>query len=1154
MEWSSFQNEIFHATKHDDANLSIQAVAGSGKCLEKDTPVIMADGSIKLVQNIVVGESVMGPDSSPRNVLSTMSGTSKMHRIVPVKGDSWVCNDSHILTLYRWRTKKVVDVNIQDILNKVAYSPFHTEDGYTDAKLIRVPINFQEKEIFVDPYLLGVWLGDGNSNDSIIYLTEKSVYDGILSSIHRHGIDRVNLTGSGSCLKVSLRTEYNSNPLRRYFRNNCKINSDKKIPFEYLTNSEYVRLEVLAGLIDTDGDYNGTYSITTKFSTLRDDILYLCRSLGFAAYSSIKPVRLKTGEYRDYYRISISGHLDRIPVRIPYKKASPRQQIKDVLHTGFSIEDAGIGEYYGFTLSGDGRFLLGDFTVTHNSTTLFEIANRCTGNVLFLAFNKVIADHAKRKMGENVDCKTFHSYGLGLIKQDIGWYPKVDTNKVYDAIKKYYPYVKNEWNPRRVTNRIIKKMRGLGFMSYYEEDIIEFLNSNPNCFSYNTKERSREEGWAFKNIAEIQFLLKHLDDKPIRQEKNKDGIDMFPKYLTVIDFDDMVRYPCMYDLALKKRIYANTVLVDEAQDMNPYQIKLIRQLFERGVRIICVGDSNQCQPIGTQVLMTGGFYKDIKDVKVGDEVVTYQSKNSYFAGTKSQGRKVLEASSRMFSGYMYTIMAGDKTSKSTPNHKWLTRFNENAEGKFITYLMKKNDKYRIGFSTIVKGYDNTGFALGNRTRVEKADCSWILGIYNNEIDARVDEKILSLKYGIPTDVFYCPDIYTILSTKVNKIFWKTIETTEQSAYKLLKSFNRDIEFPFYVRDEGTHFGKYSFICHTCNLIPEVMSMKVYNNKSHCSKWEPLSLKINEVKNVEVFSLKVENSESESPGRRLYVSDDIVTHNSIYAFRGAYSDSMERLAKTTTARELPLSVTYRCREEIVKFTNKNITKSNMIHHKEGGSVEYIPKSKFVEKVKEHNVSMIIGAKNKSLIKAWLELAKYKISSTLKDKGVTKEIRRILEDYNFVPTKDQPPKIDINELIILIDDAIRNGFQENDEGVMEQTLPLTAVDMYECIKEIIKIHEIDHYTQFLNLLDEMDRDSDHKLHTVHSSKGLESSSVIVLCDWFDNDQLSNMKYVAYTRAEDLLMLVTDWEKEEDEIIIPKEVTDIENTGVVSADANS
>src|SRR5262249_44697567 len=151
------------------------------------------------------------------------------------------------------------------------------------------------------------------------------------------------------------------NMLRQFFRHACITADDQKtIPCQYLRNCESLRLHLLAGLLDTDGDlHSNCYSLTTKFPQLRDDILYLCRSLGFAAYSTPTTKGIKsTGFTGVYHRISISGETNRIPCRIAYKQATPRKQVKDVLRTGFAIEPAGTGDSYGFTLDGDGRFLV----------------------------------------------------------------------------------------------------------------------------------------------------------------------------------------------------------------------------------------------------------------------------------------------------------------------------------------------------------------------------------------------------------------------------------------------------------------------------------------------------------------------------------------------------------------------------------------------------------------------------------------------------------------------------------------------------------------------------------------------------------------------------------------------------------------------------
>jgi len=146
--------------------------------------------------------------------------------------------------------------------------------------------------------------------------------------------------------------------------NNINCFNNKHIPLIYKTSNRKQRLQLLAGLIDSDGykEFNG-YQITTKFSQLRDDILYLCRSLGYGAYSFTKKIKDKS-----YYYIHISGDTSEVPVKLEYKKNNKRKQKKSVLMTGIKkINKLEKDDYYGFSLDGDSLYLMGDFTVTHNT-------------------------------------------------------------------------------------------------------------------------------------------------------------------------------------------------------------------------------------------------------------------------------------------------------------------------------------------------------------------------------------------------------------------------------------------------------------------------------------------------------------------------------------------------------------------------------------------------------------------------------------------------------------------------------------------------------------------------------------------------------------------------------------------------------------------
>jgi type II secretory pathway predicted ATPase ExeA len=159
------------------------------------------------------------------------------------------------------------------------------------------------------------------------------------------------------------------NPVRTALHRYTLI-SNKHIPQVYKANSRRVRLELLAGLIDADGTLTGSgYDVVLKSERLASDLVFLARSLGFAAYrKACSKACCNTGAEGIHHRVSISGDLSIVPVRIPRKRALPRRQKEDVRVTGIRVEDIGIGAYYGFEIDGDRLFLLGDFTVTHNTT------------------------------------------------------------------------------------------------------------------------------------------------------------------------------------------------------------------------------------------------------------------------------------------------------------------------------------------------------------------------------------------------------------------------------------------------------------------------------------------------------------------------------------------------------------------------------------------------------------------------------------------------------------------------------------------------------------------------------------------------------------------------------------------------------------------
>ena len=97
----------------------ISASAGSGKCLGKGTPILMYDESIKNVEDVEIGDVLMGPDETPRFVMSRTRGHELMYKVTFEDGTFFTCNKSHILSVKNRSTLDIVNVNIEDYLKDV---------------------------------------------------------------------------------------------------------------------------------------------------------------------------------------------------------------------------------------------------------------------------------------------------------------------------------------------------------------------------------------------------------------------------------------------------------------------------------------------------------------------------------------------------------------------------------------------------------------------------------------------------------------------------------------------------------------------------------------------------------------------------------------------------------------------------------------------------------------------------------------------------------------------------------------------------------------------------------------------------------------------------------------------------------------------------
>lgn len=344
-----------------------------GKCLGKGTKVVMFDGTLRNVEDVKVGDLLMGNDSTPRRVLSLARGKENMYWVHQNRGISYRVNESHILSLKRSRNEgnhqkgDVLNIEVRDYLQK-------SNKFKSNYKGYKVPIELAEKQVEVDPYFFGVWLGDGHSYSSRITTTDHEVVEYLDTYANELNLKLMKYEQIGKAPNYAITTGQRGVKsevcLQEELRKLDTI-SNKHIPDVYLYNSSSNRLKLLAGLIDSDGHYQSEYDcyeITQKNEQLAKQIKYLADSLGFRVSLNAKKATISAIGYEsEVYRLRISGDLTKIPVKVERKKARERKSKVDWRVTGIQVEFDCFDEYYGFEIDGNHLFLLEDMTVTHNT-------------------------------------------------------------------------------------------------------------------------------------------------------------------------------------------------------------------------------------------------------------------------------------------------------------------------------------------------------------------------------------------------------------------------------------------------------------------------------------------------------------------------------------------------------------------------------------------------------------------------------------------------------------------------------------------------------------------------------------------------------------------------------------------------------------------
>ena len=431
--WKTFDDMMNGGFGWGELNYVVAPV-NAGKCEIKGTKILMFDGSIKTIENIKVGDKLMGPDSTPRTVKSLTNGKEKLFKISFKGGDDMYVTGEHTLNLKVCKSGKPYNrihpitgkkLKVGDTFNITVNDYIKTSKNFKQyTKLWRASVDFNEKPLTyaIEPYYLGLWLGDGSSRTSEITSIDKEIIEYLDNYAKKYNVNCIHTPKvNTNALDIKFFGHYlkgqnkdkrsNGTYTKNYILHGLQelnLIKNKHIPTNYLYNTKEVRKSLLAGIIDIDGCIDTKrhrYEITLKTSQLSDDVITLSRSLGYKVYVSKKKV--KAYENNDYTRITIYGDLSDLPIQLPRKKQTYKV-LKDYSTSQFNIvQNEYEDEYYGFELDKDNLYLHSDFMVTHNSLCMQNMALNWSMNgynVLFftLEMNRRLVGKRMASMAANV--------------------------------------------------------------------------------------------------------------------------------------------------------------------------------------------------------------------------------------------------------------------------------------------------------------------------------------------------------------------------------------------------------------------------------------------------------------------------------------------------------------------------------------------------------------------------------------------------------------------------------------------------------------------------------------------------------------------------------------------------------------------------------
>lgn len=303
--------------------------------------LLLSSGEPILAADISVGDLLLGVSGGPVRVESVAKLLSPCVEVQCVRGPSIVIGDESpaFLSITPRHSGRLHEYQrmIPSEIRKQGGEFLHR------AKMRSFGVEFPASDVLIDPYYLGVWLGDGHRIAQTITNPEPEILQYTRRYAESLGMRFSVSTNSCGCAQFSIRRSIGSakaNWITEQMRS-YGIMGNKRVPVQYLVNESRVRMAVLAGLLDTDGSLGcGVFDYISVIKGLSEDVCFLARSVGLrASMQECQKKCYNNGVVGTYWRVCISGETGKIPTIVPRKIAAPRRQKKSPNVFGFSFSE-----------------------------------------------------------------------------------------------------------------------------------------------------------------------------------------------------------------------------------------------------------------------------------------------------------------------------------------------------------------------------------------------------------------------------------------------------------------------------------------------------------------------------------------------------------------------------------------------------------------------------------------------------------------------------------------------------------------------------------------------------------------------------------------------------------------------------------------------